>query len=886
VKLEPASRALLDPINALLKQSSPEKQIIWNQREAFPVHPKPRREYVGFTKHKTSFEGAVVMFVEKCQAESIDGSGNCNWIEDVTNGLCEIYCCNGGWCLDKERAATCCLIEQIEAIEEAIETLACRRTCTALPSSVNFQIKLIYLLTHIFFVQTDYLKNVPTDCSSLMCFRPSILLFKRLMSTKPADWKLHIEPFLEVMIMEQYATVSNCSKDAFSPATFDAIALDTLVRWTCCPLKLESRLHLIGLAALLGCARADVAIRLANSSASSAIKAGTGTRENPKQLRDSQPELESLDFPALRARLDQEGVIYCSMGLPSRDALAAGVKFNRLLQAIGAAVPGCETVAVAVVDPETNKAKPSYTTDIDTDIVNGLLHQPEWKRFTGSPEMKKVYEGEALRRFTEGLFDEQCVRLLESTFVRAKSPGEDTYPHYDYSHIASSTTVMGRHRYQDGGSSNVELKCTQSNCKQGKRAASELLTCALCDRVVHTKCLSSRPKASVIRAMQLDKDSVGHQEFHCSICAQGPHNIWTVWAPLGDAPMHHSTLIVVPGTHRLGGVPCAIEEKDLLPAGFDPVACRDWHAPSDMRAGGFIVFNILTIHAATRNTLGTYRTSIDVRFAGRFSPPVSPSAATSSTSSLPLDSSSSSSNSMQNATRATRNNTPAYGGSRRSVENNYPPPTGGTQAYSRGKETLVSNCKLLGVQIRPEAGGNYGRGLMATRNFKEGELIGPFFGKFVLPEEFEEIIAGVDPTRLSDDEEDYTIAASAGSFRCISIPPQESGASYLLASEQCPMTFVNHGDHENQRNATIAVSEYRLEPAEDHNSLEHAVIRATRRITVGEEILVDYNFSAQMWSRIRGLTRTANKQQQLATSADGARGQCVQVSVCAVCVMC
>jgi hypothetical protein len=99
-----------------------------------------------------------------------------------------------------------------------------------------------------------------------------------------------------------------------------------------------------------------------------------------------------------------------------------------------------------------------------------------------------------------------------------------------------------------------------------------------------------------------------HQDAHY---VTGEPDLWTVWIPLGDCPVAHGALCLVPGSHRGGLVPHpppgVATEAAVVPEG------AAW-AASDLACGDVVAFHGRTLHAACDNTGDRLRLSIDFRY--------------------------------------------------------------------------------------------------------------------------------------------------------------------------------------------------------------------------------------------------------------------------------
>jgi hypothetical protein len=162
-------------------------------------------------------------------------------------------------------------------------------------------------------------------------------------------------------------------------------------------------------------------------------------------------------------------------------------------------------------------------------------------------------------------------------------------------------------------------------------------------------------------------------------------------------------------------------------------------------------------------------------------------------------------------------------------------------------EALLFNCNVLGVVLalsQLEPNGAAGLGIFAARKFKKGEVIGYLWGKFIEKDDWESILSHKgDPTHV-EGEEDYVEPVRQGIFRCMEVAVQGHKADYLLASEQCPMAYMNEHRDEEGANACINF------PTEALNSSgssphEYIEVRATKTIQRGTEILTTYDSKAQ-----------------------------------------
>lgn len=140
-------------------------------------------------------------------------------------------------------------------------------------------------------------------------------------------------------------------------------------------------------------------------------------------------------------------------------------------------------------------------------------------------------------------------------------------------------------------------------CHDPKDPESTLI-CDLCNHGYHTSCL--RPRVTELPGEE--------QEWHCHGCTNAALNYWTCWTALGDISGLDGRLALVAGSHRLDGYEDPARE-DLLPRGYTRSFEQGsvWQTPTEIRMGDIILFNIKTIHAATRNGGEKFRLSLDTR---------------------------------------------------------------------------------------------------------------------------------------------------------------------------------------------------------------------------------------------------------------------------------
>ena len=96
-----------------------------------------------------------------------------------------------------------------------------------------------------------------------------------------------------------------------------------------------------------------------------------------------------------------------------------------------------------------------------------------------------------------------------------------------------------------------------------------------------------------------------------------PDRIFTVWLVLVDIPEGKGGLVVAEGSHLLGS---ELDRGTPTKAGGD--VPRSWAAEGDAgawrkrgwKAGDWVIFSDDTVHAALKNLLQEFRTSMDARY--------------------------------------------------------------------------------------------------------------------------------------------------------------------------------------------------------------------------------------------------------------------------------
>ncbi len=129
-----------------------------------------------------------------------------------------------------------------------------------------------------------------------------------------------------------------------------------------------------------------------------------------------------------------------------------------------------------------------------------------------------------------------------------------------------------------------------------------------------------------MRVMGPGRSSAPHYDI--VYMGRGTTNLYTSWAPLGDAPLSDAALMVLENSHRLEQVKATYGQIDVDKKsnwkktggsyGKDPAAiqkelgCR-W-LTTDFRAGDLLVFSMYTMHCSLDNRSDRIRLSSDTRY--------------------------------------------------------------------------------------------------------------------------------------------------------------------------------------------------------------------------------------------------------------------------------
>lgn len=193
----------------------------------------------------------------------------------------------------------------------------------------------------------------------------------------------------------------------------------------------------------------------------------------------------------------------------------------------------------------------------------------------------------------------QSVSCPDCTWLRVMPSGGQTIVHADYYYFRTSTDLFSRNSTRPAEApSNVCGTCSLVV------PANSRVACALCGKQFHKKCCQE----------------LFQGEYHCAACANSPFETFTCWIPLGHYTPLNGVLAVIPKSHTLQGYDTPANNKlgkPLVPGEYPAFSQRQnnhWHTTA-VHPGDLILFNIKTIHAATKNCAPCYRLSCDTRVA-------------------------------------------------------------------------------------------------------------------------------------------------------------------------------------------------------------------------------------------------------------------------------
>jgi ectoine hydroxylase-related dioxygenase (phytanoyl-CoA dioxygenase family) len=123
------------------------------------------------------------------------------------------------------------------------------------------------------------------------------------------------------------------------------------------------------------------------------------------------------------------------------------------------------------------------------------------------------------------------------------------------------------------------------------------------------------------------KSSTKSTPWHCASCLGGHLPVYTCWVALGPVKASDGTLCFVPGSHLWSGFDRPTPRAAQVPREFTERLRRQkkgkksmndaddgvtWYS-ADYQPGDLVIFNVKTVHAASKNMSSNYRLSLDTR---------------------------------------------------------------------------------------------------------------------------------------------------------------------------------------------------------------------------------------------------------------------------------
>lgn len=325
------------------------------------------------------------------------------------------------------------------------------------------------------------------------------------------------------------------------------------------------------------------------------IQIGNRQCTQVQPIRDSTSLLEQQEVKELQERLHNDGYLFLRGVISSKKAVAAQKTLLQQLEERKYVTDGLQMRARGlegiVVDAETGGSPNHRESDVD-----------EWKHVGHSKALRDVYAGSDLKRLYALLFNNKYKMLTSCTWMRMKGDQEVTAEHADLFYFQKATNIFFTHwPYKE----KVDDQCCHV-CHKDQDEARTML-CSGCDRAVHTYC-----------AKLPDSYITEYEDWFCKECLSKPFPFYTCWICLSECPYPTEgggVLCVSPGSHRLEGFDKPLK-KDLLQGEVD-LDTLQWHTilspQQKLQPGDVILFNIKLVHAASKNSSGCFRLSLDTR---------------------------------------------------------------------------------------------------------------------------------------------------------------------------------------------------------------------------------------------------------------------------------
>jgi Phytanoyl-CoA dioxygenase (PhyH)/PHD-finger len=345
-------------------------------------------------------------------------------------------------------------------------------------------------------------------------------------------------------------------------------------------------------------------------------------------MRDATDLYKAGNFKALRQKLDEDGFIWVRGMLPREDVLAARAMMLDCLDEKEAFAPGTKKEDAVISKDDRGRYIKGWTVDAESGGVVGDRDSDvvTWRDLGNSKTLTDVYNGKAHADFFGKLFGEQHQTQPGCTWLRMRGRGDLTAEHADYYYFKGNTDLFRGNRENPrctsdekhkgrGKSARQEFDCSEcgsiATVAIGDAASGDAVRCTLCDKTVHMSCVHYPLKAPPMG------------EFHCRECTDQWFDVYTCWTPLGSLDIHNGVLAVAPGTHRCTGYDTPIRGREL-PGSFKAIEKKVVWEATPVEPGDIILFNIKTVHGATKNTTNLFRLSLDTRVVAHPIPQVPP----------------------------------------------------------------------------------------------------------------------------------------------------------------------------------------------------------------------------------------------------------------------
>jgi hypothetical protein len=333
------------------------------------------------------------------------------------------------------------------------------------------------------------------------------------------------------------------------------------------------------------------------------------------EMVDSTELYRTGDRAGLRARLDDQGYIFIRGGIAPERARRAREALLNHLKPKGAFAEGTDIDDAIIAHPR----EPGWTIDAET---GGIVAEKEpdemidgWRDLAWSPALRDVYAGDDLRKIYEFVWGPARTEgadgynmLSDVTWIRAKGRGEATAEHADYYYFKGFTSVFrdNRHPYI---SRDAEM-WNDKNVSEELLKSPKAIACDLCSRVFDRTTVTPAVKAGY------DRDDDG--EWHCVDCARQHCPVYTCWMSLGEYHSGNSSLCVMPKSQCLTEYHAPSKDQ-LLPGDYPRLVKEKWGwERGDFNLGDIVLFNVKTVHGASKNLNSSYRLSMDTRVSARW----------------------------------------------------------------------------------------------------------------------------------------------------------------------------------------------------------------------------------------------------------------------------